>query len=144
MVQTEIPECRDWRTGPAIHCSAEWHLRKNPRACAIYNVALRLSNGSKQFFLSQPQVAKYFGWSLSAVKSAFRTLQESGLFVLIHKGKGGDVRSRNFANVYEVINHADLSQKEECYVKPEKGPRAKNDPRSKKTQVAVLEVPAFE
>jgi len=122
--------------GPSIYCSAEWHLRDNPRACAIYSLALRLSNSSKTFFLSQPQLAQYFGWSLSAVKDAFRLLKKSGLFVLIQKGRGGDVRSLDFASTYHVLTHSELPKDEtkDCWVKREKGPRVKNDPRSKNTQ----------
>jgi hypothetical protein len=36
---------------PRIYCSAEWHLRKNPRAIAIYTLALRLTKGGKEEFL---------------------------------------------------------------------------------------------
>lgn len=133
--QAEISECRPWRTGPSIYCCGEWHLRKNPRAIAIYNLALRLSNGSKAFFLSQPQVAQYFDWSLSAVKYAFRVLEKSGLFVLTQKGRGGDVRCENFANVYQVRTHNELPKDgNTCWVKPEKRPRVKNDPRSENSQ----------
>ena len=116
---------------PSIHCSSEWHLRDNPRAATIYNLALRLSNGGKAcFFLSQPQVSRYFGWSLNAVKAAFRLLKNSGLFILTQRGKGGDVRCDNFANVYTVLTHSELPINGKHWIRPEKTPRAKNDPRS--------------
>ncbi len=122
--------------GPSIHCNAEWHLRDNPRAIGIYTLAMHLTKDTEgaTFFLSQPQIAKFFGWSLTAVKAAFRLLKKSGLFMLVTKGRGGDVRCADFANAYMVRTHAELPKDgKPCYVKPEKVPRAENDPRSKDT-----------
>jgi hypothetical protein len=120
---------------PSIYCSAEWHLRKNPRAIAIYNLGLRLTEGgTNDFFMSQPQLANYFGWCIKAIRKAFNLLTKSGLLVLVAKGRGGDVRQQDFANRYRVLTHSELSGNGEhaCYVKPER-PRAQNDPRSKET-----------
>lgn len=120
---------------PSIYCSAEWHLRKNPRAIAIYNLGLRLTEGgNNDFFMSQPQLANYFGWCIKAIRKAFNLLTKSGLLVLVAKGRGGDVRQQDFANRYRMLTHSELSTNGEhiCYVKPER-PRAQNDPRSKDT-----------
>ena len=95
---------------PSIYCSAEWHLRTNPRATAIYSLALRLTEGgNNEFFMSQPQLANYFGWCVKAVRKAFNLLTKSGLLVLVAKGRGGDVRQQNFANRYRVLTHSELS-----------------------------------
>src|ERR1700722_6286510 len=88
---------------PPIHCTAEWHLRETPRAALIYTLALRLTKGGKtDFYLSQGQLSKYFGWDVKSTRSAFRALERSGLLVLLRSGKGGNGYA-NFASVYKVI-----------------------------------------
>jgi hypothetical protein len=95
---------------PRIYCSAEWHLRDNPRAGLIHTLALHLTDsGRAEFFVSQPHVAEYFGWNLKTVKAAFAALRESGLFVLLRSGKGGAGQG-NFASVYRVLSHSQLSK----------------------------------
>jgi hypothetical protein len=108
---------------PAIYCSSEWHLRDNPRAFMMYSLALRLTEGGKNdFFLSQPQLAQYFGWDVKTVRAAFRALLKSGLFKLLRGGRGGNGQA-NFANVYSVLTHSALSRtgQHPCWALPESG-----------------------
>ena len=75
---------------PFIHCSSGWHLRGNPRAFLIYDLALRLTDGGKSaFYLSNRQLAKYFGWDVKTVRAAFVALRKSGLFKLLRSGRRG-------------------------------------------------------
>lgn len=93
--------------GPRLYCSSEWHLRKSPRAFQIYSLALRLTKGgSKEFYVSQPQLAEYFGWDLKTVRTAFAALRDSGLFEQLRRGTGGGKGQLNFANVYSVLTHS--------------------------------------
>lgn len=122
---------------PPIFCSAEWHLRDNPRAAAIYSLALRLTKGGKKmFFLSQRQLAAYFGWCLDSTNAAFKTLARSGLFLLVAKGSGGDPHRQNLASRYQVLTHAQLARKtgHDCYVKPARTVLENRTPLSYKTE----------
>jgi len=122
---------------PPIHCSSEWHVRHNPRAAALYNLAMHITKGGKEpFYLSKPQTSAYFGWSGTATKSAFRDNEDAGLFVLVKLGRGGDLRHEDFANQYKVIPHSELKC-EEHYDRTsgQKRARVKKEPtaRVKKT-----------
>lgn len=108
---------------PRIHCSAEWHLRDNPRAIGIYTLACHITKGGSKgnFFLSQPQVAQYFGWDLKTVRTAFKAVRDAGLFTLLRKGSGGDGHA-NYANIYDVVTHSKLPKdKHPCWTLPENG-----------------------
>ena len=83
-------------------------MRNDPRAFMIYSLALRLTDGGKnEFYLSQVQVARYFGWDRKTVREAFRTLCAAGLFKLIRSGRGGAGIPKT-ASVYRVIPHSQL------------------------------------
>lgn len=108
---------------PRIHCSAEWHLRDNPRAIGIYTLACRITKSGQKgsFYLSQPQVAQYFGWNLKTVRAAFKAVRDSGLFTLLRSGSGGDGHA-NYANIYDVVTHSKLSKDNHpCRPLPETG-----------------------
>ena len=91
-----------------VFCNAEWHLRANPYAIGIYALAMHLTKGGERvFYLSQPQVAAYYGWNVKTVKKAFKVLRAAGLFVLVKNGVGGTGKG-NFASVYRVVKHSEL------------------------------------
>jgi hypothetical protein len=93
-----------------LHCSSEWHLRHCPRVSAIYTVALRITKGGKNpFRVSNRNLAMYFGWHPETVREAMRALRQSGLFVLLRNGTGGEGR-QNFASVYQVQTHSELAK----------------------------------
>ena len=105
---TTISPSSDQQSG--LFCSSEWHLRDNPCAFLIYALALRVTGGGKtEFFVSQPRLAHYFQLNLKTVKTAFKALRDSGLFVLLRSGRGGDGRG-NYASVYRVLTHSQLSR----------------------------------
>ena len=107
---------------PRIHCNAEWHLRANARAIGIYGLALHITKAKRPFFLSQPQVAEFFGWNLKTVRAAFKALRDSGLFTLVRSGSGGGDGHANYANVYTVTTHSKLAkEKHPCRPLPETG-----------------------
>jgi predicted ArsR family transcriptional regulator len=85
-------------------------LRHCPRASAIYTVALRITKGGKNpFRVSNRNLAKYFGWHPETVREAMKALRQSGLFVLLRNGTGGEGR-QNFASVYQVRTHSELAK----------------------------------
>lgn len=98
-----------------IHCSSEWHMRGNPRAFLIYSLALRITDGGKnEFYLSQSQLARYFGWDVKTVRTAFRALCDEGLFKMLRRGRGGNGMP-DFASVYQVIPHSRLGAPQKCW-----------------------------
>jgi hypothetical protein len=87
-----------------LSCGVEWHLRANPRALFIYNLALRKA-GKDEFVMSMPQIAASVGWDLRTVKSAMAALLHSGLLV-----------RTTAENVYRVLTHAELVEAgEQCW-----------------------------
>lgn len=83
-------------------------MRDDPRAFLIYSVALRLTDsGQNEFYLSQSQLARYFGWDRKTVREAIRALCKAGLFKLLRSGRGGN-GTPDLANVYRVIPHSKL------------------------------------
>jgi|HubBroStandDraft_5_1064220.scaffolds.fasta_scaffold95603_2 hypothetical protein len=83
-----------------LSCGVEWHLRANPRALFIYNLALRVSKTGKDVFvMSQPEIAASLGWDLRTAKVALAALLGSGLIV----------RTTN-ENAYCVLVHSELVQ----------------------------------
>jgi hypothetical protein len=104
-----------------LQCNAEWHLRENPRAYLIYTMALSISKGTGSFYVSQPQIAAFFGWDLKTVRAAFKALRASGLITLLHGGSGGNGHP-SLANVYSVTIHSKLPKdKYPCRPLPETG-----------------------
>jgi hypothetical protein len=87
----------------------------------VYSLALRLTEGGKnEFFLSQTQLAQYFGWDVKTVRSAFRALRDAGMLRLLRGGRGGDGRA-NLANIYQVLTHSKLAStgKYLCWLLPD-------------------------
>jgi hypothetical protein len=83
-----------------LSCGVEWHLRANPRALFIYNLALRMSRAGKDvFIMSHSQIAASVGWDLRTAKAALAALLGSGLLV----------RTTD-ENAYRVLTHAELVQ----------------------------------
>jgi hypothetical protein len=81
-----------------LSCGVEWHLRANPRALSIYNLALRMSRAGKDvFIMSQPQIAASLGWDSRTAKAALAALLGSGLLVRMPE-----------ENAYRVLAHSDL------------------------------------
>lgn len=94
-----------------LHCSAEWHLRKNAKACALYSLALRITDGGKtSLHLSIRQICKYFGWGQTSVVAAFRECEDRGFFVRTSTGHGGKLGQPDFANTYEVRLHSTIAR----------------------------------
>jgi len=63
----------------ALFCRASWHLRKNPRAIAVYDLAIQLTDGGeREFHLSIRQFGEYFGWGKDTVRSAFHRCEKEG------------------------------------------------------------------
>lgn len=93
-----------------LYCRASWHLRRNPRAIALYDMALQLTDGGKTTLrLSRRQVAKYFGWGISSVDDAFNECERQGFFVKMSIGKGGRAGQPDFANTYTVKLHKQVA-----------------------------------
>ena len=101
----------DHPTLAGLLCSSEWHLRRNPRAIAIYTLALHVTKGGrKPFFCSVRQVAKYFGWGFSSTSEAFKECEDQGLFVRLTTGHGGRIGREDCANTYRVATHSTLAE----------------------------------
>jgi hypothetical protein len=101
----------DHPTLAGLLCSSEWHLRRNPRAIAIYVLALHVTKGGrKPFFCSVRQVAKYFGWGFSSTSEAFKECEDQGLFVRLTTGHGGRIGRDDCANTYRVVTHSTLAE----------------------------------
>ncbi len=89
-------------------------MRDDPRAFLIYSLALRITDGGKsEFYVSQRQLTKYFGWDIKTVRNAFRALREGGLFKLLREGRGSE-GGLKFAGVYSVVPHSKLGMKDKC------------------------------
>jgi hypothetical protein len=103
-----------------LSCGVEWHLRANPRALVIYNLALRMSKSWKEVFvMSQPQIAAALGCDLRTAKSALAALLGSGLLVRTSE-----------ENAYRVLTHSDLVLAgEQCW-------KGADDGHSRSTQTA--------
>jgi hypothetical protein len=112
-------------------CSAEWHLRDHTYACTIYNFAMHITDGGKrEFYVSQPRLAKYFGWDPKTVRAACKVLVRQGFFELLRKGTGGAGRE-NFANVYTVFTHSQLAaaRPDLCLPLPSTGTLCSDNPK---------------
>jgi uncharacterized phage-associated protein len=82
-----------------LTCGTEWHLRDNPRAFAIYSLALDVAVGGDTFARSRPEVAEFFDWDIKTVRSAFAMLLQLGWFAPTAD-----------ANVYRIVPHSELYQ----------------------------------
>jgi uncharacterized phage-associated protein len=93
-----------------LTCGAEWHLRDNPRAFVVYSLAIDLAeDGNDPFTMSKAEVAKFFGWDIKTVRSAFAVLLASGWFATTAD-----------ADAFRIVPHSELYQSaEHCW--PGKG-----------------------
>jgi hypothetical protein len=118
-----------------LYCRASWHLRENPRAIAIYDLAIQLSNGgATAFYCSIRQLASYFGWSKDGVSAALAECEAQGFLVRTRTGQGGRPGQPDFANEYEVRTHAQVAAfGEHCCLKDDTTRPAKQDRSVKRT-----------
>ncbi len=88
-----------------LYCSAEWHLVRmgSELACAIYSLALRLSQETGRFSVSIPTLAAYFGVDERAVRKAIQTLVAEGFFTELTAEPGK-------SKTYQAASHKDWAE----------------------------------
>src|SRR5262249_43324241 len=124
-----------------FYCSAEWHLRKTPRAAALHSWALRVSEtdeqGNKYFWVSYRQIHAYFGWSTEAIAKAFKKLATTGLFKLVRQGN--EIESSK----YVVLTHEQLPEEKKAECTQNKSALEIEALRKPKHPAPEIEAPRF-
>jgi hypothetical protein len=94
-----------------LYCRTSWHLRKNPRAAVLHDLAMQITcGGLTEFHLSRRQVAKYFGWGNASSDDAFNECEREGFFIRTVTGRGGRFGQPSFANSYTVLTHKQVAE----------------------------------